>query len=139
MIIDLQISDDPSILGDDAKRADLDAYASQLGLELGEACGCVVRVATRPRHGCRASGPDRDVAARVEETCREWQAGDHWIEVLNRALAGVTDDQIRSLRSEAVAANDQTQIRFCDEALAGDERARALCADAIRDGYAMRD
>lgn len=139
MIIDLQISDDPSTLGDNATRDDLDAYASQLGRELGDACGCAVRVATRPRHGCRASGPDRDTAARVADLCREWQTGDYWIEVLSRALAGVTDDQIHSLRSEAVAANDQLQVRFCDEALAGDDRARALCADAIRDGYAMHD
>jgi hypothetical protein len=43
----------------------------------------------------------------------------------------VTDAQTEALRTEAGAVGDLEQVAICDRALAGDEEARAECADVI--------
>lgn len=45
--------------------------------------------------------------------------------------ATVTDSQIETLASEA-AGIDAAQVELCQAALAGDERARERCAEAIQ-------
>lgn len=51
----------------------------------------------------------------------------------------LTDDMISTLRREAGAAGDTMQVEFCDEALDGDEAARAECACAINNARGMDD
>lgn len=46
----------------------------------------------------------------------------------------VTDAMIRSLRDAAGQAGDMDQVQMCEEALAGDDRARRGCVLALRDG-----
>lgn len=49
----------------------------------------------------------------------------------------LTDDMITALRRESAAAGDDMQVEFCDEALEGDEAARAECAQALNNARAM--
>lgn len=55
------------------------------------------------------------------------------------ATETLTDEMISGLRREAGNAGDEMQVRFCDEALEGDEAARAECAQAITNARAMDD
>lgn len=48
----------------------------------------------------------------------------------------ITDEQIRSLRTEAGSAGDREQVEICTRALNGDRQARAECARVI--GEAQR-
>lgn len=43
----------------------------------------------------------------------------------------VNNEAIRALRSEAAAAGDYVQVSLCDQALQGNDAARAECADVI--------
>ena len=51
----------------------------------------------------------------------------------------ITDEQIEALRAEAGEAGDPVMIEICDNALAGDDFARAACAEVIADAQAMYD
>ena len=44
---------------------------------------------------------------------------------------GITNEQIRRLRDEAVDAGDFPMVTTCEWALEGDEDARAECADCL--------
>lgn len=48
----------------------------------------------------------------------------------------LTDDMITGLRRESAAAGDEMQVEFCDDALDGDEAARAECAQALTNARA---
>lgn len=84
--IDLIIDSDPLTLGEAATREDLAAYARQLGVEIGEACGCTVAVHTALCLTPSASGPEPH-RSEVLRTYRAWAQGDEWIHVLGRAFA----------------------------------------------------
>ena len=45
----------------------------------------------------------------------------------------ITDGMLRQLRKDAERYGDTRQVRSCDRALAGDERARLQCARVIAD------
>lgn len=49
----------------------------------------------------------------------------------------LTDDQIRTLSTEAAVAGDMEQVQICDRALDGDEAARRECVRVIRSAEAM--
>lgn len=51
----------------------------------------------------------------------------------------ITSAQIRTLRSEAAEAGDLSMVATCDGALAGDDRMRVRCAEAIREAAAQND
>lgn len=51
----------------------------------------------------------------------------------------VSDKQLRALRHEAYAAGDLKQVGLCNDALLGDELARADCARAIADATAQEE
>lgn len=55
------------------------------------------------------------------------------------ATENLTDDMIIALKNEAGNAGDEMQVSFCDDALEGDETARAECAQAITNARAMDD
>ena len=52
---------------------------------------------------------------------------------------GVTDAQIADLRAEAAAAGDDAQVALCDDATAGDRKARLACLRVRLDALAMQD
>lgn len=52
--------------------------------------------------------------------------------------AEISDEQIRQLSTEAAEAGDLAQVRVCERAMTGDERARLACAAIIRDAEAQR-
>lgn len=52
--------------------------------------------------------------------------------------SAVTDEQIKALREEALAAGDHAQAAICDHALDGDANARAECARVIAHATAQR-
>ena len=56
-----------------------------------------------------------------------------------RVRTDITDEQIEALRNEAGEAGDLAMIEICDHALAGDDDARATCAEVIADAQAKED
>lgn len=87
-VIFLDISNDPTNLGPDATHSDLHAYSRQLALDLGDKHECVVVVFTKSvdKPTTRRGGDFDALALAVQETCREWHAGDEWVRVLERAM-----------------------------------------------------
>lgn len=54
-------------------------------------------------------------------------------------FATVTNRQISTLRNEAATAGDIDQVRMCDRALSGSQRAIRGCVRAIQSAEAMAD
>lgn len=90
---------------------------------------CVLPDGTREEPadgGCERAAAEEVIRALwgetgVREHARAW--GLRWM---------ATDEQIRTLSTEAGEAGDLEQVALCDNALAGDDEARAECAKAIR-------